>query len=84
MIVELKELRQRTRDRALAGSFQAAIDRLEALAYRLNEAAATVRSAVPPAPSAPIPEPAPLPPPAPQRALPLGPVIVVARKPRRR
>jgi hypothetical protein len=79
MIATLKDLRGRTNDRALLGSYQAAIDRLDALAYRLTEAGST-----------PAPAPAPKPPRAvaapssPQAALPLGPVIVVARKPRRR
>ena len=49
MIATLKELRQRTGDRALLGSYQAAIDRLDALAYRLAEAGAKP----PPAPSKP-------------------------------
>jgi hypothetical protein len=79
MIATLKDLRRNTGDRALLGSYQAAIDRLDALAYRLTEAGST-----------PAPAPAPKPPRAvaapssPQAALPLGPVIVVARKPRRR
>jgi hypothetical protein len=74
MIATLKDLRQRTNDRALLGSYQAAIDRLDALAYRLREAGAK-------------PAPAPKPVSAPstsQAALPLGPVVVVARNPRRR
>jgi len=37
MIATLKDLRQRTGDRALLGSYQAAIDRLDALVYRLSE-----------------------------------------------
>jgi hypothetical protein len=80
MIGSLRELRQRTGNRALLGAYQAAIDRLDALAYRLTEAGA--KPAPAPAPAAPKP-PAPVPAP-PQGALPLGPVIVVARKPRRR
>jgi hypothetical protein len=36
MIAELGRLRQRTQDRALLGAYQAAIDRLDALAYRLK------------------------------------------------
>jgi hypothetical protein len=39
-IATLKDLRQRTGDRALLGSYQAAIDRLDALAYRLSEVGA--------------------------------------------
>jgi hypothetical protein len=73
-MITLRDLRQRTNDRALLGSYQAAIDRLDALAYRLSEAGAK-------------PAPAPKPVSAPstsQAALPLGPVVVVARKPRRR
>ena len=76
MIATLKDLRLRTNDRALLGAYQAAIDRLDALAYRLAEAG-----------SAPAPAPAPKPvavPSSRQSALPLGPVVVVARKPRRR
>jgi hypothetical protein len=76
MIATLKDLRQRTGDRALLGAYQAAIDRLDALAYRLTEAAS------PPAP-APKPPRSVGAPASPQRNLPLGPVVV-ARKPRRR
>jgi hypothetical protein len=78
MIATLKDLRRSTGDRALLGAYQAAIDRLDALAYRLTEAG-----------SAPAPAPAPKPPRAvaapssPQSALPLGPVVV-ARRPKRR
>jgi hypothetical protein len=78
MVATLRDLRQRTGDRALLGAYQAAIDRLDALAYRLTEAG-----------SAPVPAPAPKPPRAvaapssPQSALPLGPVVV-ARRPKRR
>jgi hypothetical protein len=79
MIATLKDLRGRTNDRALLGSYQAAIDRLDALAYRLTEAGSTPAPA--PAPKPPRADPAASPP---QSTLPLGPVIVVARKPRRR
>jgi hypothetical protein len=71
MIATLRDLRRHSSDRAVLGAYQAAIDRLDALAYRLSEAS----SAPPPPPPAPKP---------PQANLPLGPVIVVARKPRRR
>jgi len=77
MIATLKELRQRTNDRALLGAYQAAIDRLDALAYRLSEAARPAPARKPP----PAPKAAGA---TPQGALPLGPVVVVARKPRRR
>jgi hypothetical protein len=79
MIAMLKDLRQRTNDRALLGSYQAAIDRLDALAYRLSEAGAKPASAPPPKLPMPVAAPS-----TPQAALPLGPVIVVTRKPRRR
>jgi hypothetical protein len=49
MIATLKDLRQRTGDRTLLGAYQAAIDRLDALAYRLSEAGSTPAPA-PPAP----------------------------------
>jgi len=78
MIAELGRLRQRTGDRALLGAYQAAIDRLEALAYRLENDGTTriiglpaKRLAAPKAAGG-----------GPQRALPLGPVVV-ARKPKR-
>jgi hypothetical protein len=58
MIARLRELRQRTQDRALLGAYQAALDRLDALAYRLQDSGAQVIG-LPPA--KPIPEPAPLP-----------------------
>jgi len=61
------------RDQALLGAYQAAIDRLDAFAYRLSEAGAT-----PARPACSIAALA-----SPQRNLPLGPVLV-ARKPRRR
>lgn len=79
MIAELGELRQGTRDRALLGAYQAALDRLEALAFRLREASPN-RIVGLPAPRA-VPEP-PAPKPS-QRTLPLGPVVV-ARRPKRR
>jgi hypothetical protein len=78
MIATLKDLRQRARDRALLGSYQA-IDRLDALAYRLSEVGA--KPAPAPAPKSPKPVASPL---MPQPTLPLGPVVVIARKPRRR
>jgi len=77
MIATLKDLRLRTGDRALLGAYQAAIDRLDALAYRLAESGAKP-AALAPKPVRSIAAPA-----SPQRALPLGPVVV-ARKPRRR
>jgi len=77
MIATLKDLRQRTGDRALLGAYKAAIDRLDALAYRLSEAARPAPARKPP----PAPKAAGA---TPQGALPLGPVVVVARKPRRR
>jgi hypothetical protein len=73
MIASLKDLQLRTGDRALLGAYQAAIDRLDALAYRLGEAGAK-------------PAPAPKPisaPSSPQRNLPLGPVVVARKPPRR-
>lgn len=79
MIATPKDLRQRSGDRTLLGAYQAAIDRLDALAYRLTEAG----SPAPPAPKPELPKPVPAPS-TPQAALPLGPVIVVARRPRRR
>jgi hypothetical protein len=75
MIADLGRLRQRTPDRALLGAYQAAIDRLDALAYRLSEAARPAPAWKPP--------PDPATGATPQGALPLGPVVV-ARKPRRR
>ena len=77
MICELGRLRQRTQDRALLGAYQAALDRLDALACRLKLDAGP-RTIGLPARQAPKPVGA-----APQRALPLGPVVV-ARKPKRR
>lgn len=77
MIAELGQLRQRTQDRALLGAYQAALDRLDALAYRLK-LHASPPSIGPPARQTPKPVGA-----APQRALPLG-SVVVARKPKRR
>jgi hypothetical protein len=80
MIATLRELRQRARDRAVLGAYQAALDRLDALAYRLAEAGSTpIPLPTTPEPQASAPAPSPS-----QAALPLGPVIVVARKPRRR
>jgi hypothetical protein len=72
---ELREMGQGARDRAILGAYQAAIDRLDALAYRLSEAAATPAK---PEPARSIAAPA-----SPQRNLPLGPVVI-ARKPKRR
>jgi hypothetical protein len=62
MPATLRDLRSRTGDRALLGAYQAAIDRLDALAYRLGE--------VGPKP-APPPKPISVPS-SPQRNLPLG------------
>ena len=77
MITELGPLRQCTQDRALLGAYQGALDRLDALAYRLKLDAGcrTIRL---PSRQAPKPLGA-----ARQRALALGPVVV-ARKPKRR
>ncbi|HST74024.1 MAG TPA: hypothetical protein VLJ20_01530 [Acetobacteraceae bacterium] len=73
MIATLKDLRQRTNDRAILGAYQAAIDRLDALAYRLGEVGAKMAPA-PKAVSAAS---------SPQAALPLGPVVI-SRRPERR
>jgi hypothetical protein len=54
MIATLRDLRQRTGDRALLGAYQAAIDRLDALAYRLTEGG----SPAPPTPKSPASAPA--------------------------
>jgi hypothetical protein len=74
MIATLKDLRLHTDDRALLGAYQAAIDRLEALAYRLGEVDAKPVPA--PKPSRSITACS-----SPQRSLPLGPVVV-ARRPK--
>lgn len=76
MIAELGRLRQRTQDRALLGAYQAAIDRLDALAYRLKADAGPRTLGLPARAVKPVGQ-------TPQRALPLGPVVI-ARKPRRR
>jgi len=73
MIATLEDLRQRTGDRALLGSYQAAIDRLDALAYRLGEVGAKPAPA-PKAVSAAS---------SPQAALRLGPVVIARRSKRR-
>jgi hypothetical protein len=81
MISRLRKLRERERDSVLAGAYRAAIDRLEALAYRLKTKPEThviglpIKGTAPPT----VPEP-------PQHALPLGPVpaIVKARPPKKR
>jgi hypothetical protein len=84
MMSRLAALQDRERDSDLRGAYRAAIDRLSALRYRLNEALARPRAAIGlpvqrtvPPPAAPEP---------PQRTLPLGPVpiVVKARKPKRR
>jgi hypothetical protein len=75
MSAELGRLRQRTQDRALLGAYQAAIDRLDALAYRLQDAGTRILG-LPARAVKPVGE-------ASQRALPLGPVVV-ARKTRQR
>jgi hypothetical protein len=75
MIAELGRLRQRTQDRALLGAYQAALDRLDVLAYRLKpDTGRTI--GLPARPVKPVGE-------TPRRALPPGPVEV-ERKPRRR
>ena len=72
---ELQMLQQRERDKALRGSYQAAIERLQALAYRLKEVERPV--VLPEAPK-PAPTPAPAVPAAVRKS------IVVAMKPKRR
>jgi hypothetical protein len=62
----------------LLGAYQAAIDRLDALAYRLGEAG----SAPVPAPPAKLPRSVSAPS-SRQRAQPLGPVVVARKPPRR-
>lgn len=80
MIAELNEIRDREQSRDLKSAYTAAIDRLHAVAYRLQLAPPKARviglpGRKTPPPAAPEP---------PQRALPLPPVIVRARKPKRR
>jgi hypothetical protein len=81
IIAQVSALRDRERDSVLRGAYRAAIDRLEALAYRLKMKPETHVIGLPTQriPPPPAPEP-------PQRTLPLGPVqvIVKARKPKRR
>ena len=77
MIAELGRLRQRTGDRALLGAYQAAIDRPEALAYRLKLDVGSRTLGLPARPVKPVDE-------APQRAHCRSAPVVVARKPRRR
>jgi hypothetical protein len=82
MIDRLSTLRDRERDADLRGSYRAAIDRLGALRYRLTVKPDTHVIGLPVKQTAPPPAPEP----PPQRTLPLGPVPVVvkARKPKRR
>ena len=84
MILRLAELRQREASKDRRADYGAVIDRLHALAYRLTEAPSRtigLPKAAASAPIAPAPSAAAKPP---QAALPLGPVIVVARKPKPR
>jgi hypothetical protein len=81
MIARLRHLRERERDSVIASAYRGAIDRLEALAYRIKVKPETrvvglpIKGAVRPTPPDP-----------PQRTLPLGPVsvIVKARSPKKR
>jgi hypothetical protein len=89
MLLRLTELRQLEASKDRRADYGAVIDRLHALAYRLTEApsrtigraAMPARVPKPPTTAATAPEPRAKPP---QAALPLGPVIVRARKPRPR
>jgi hypothetical protein len=96
MLLRLTELRQHEASKDRRADYGAVIDRLHALAYRLTETPSRTigRAAMParvpkpprrfgasPTTAATAPEPRAKPP---QAALPLGPVIVRARKPRPR
>ena len=85
MLLRLTELRQHEASKDRRADYGAVIDRLHALAYRLTEAPGRTiglpKPRAAPAPIAPAPSAAAKPP---QAALPLGPVIVRARKPRPR
>ena len=71
IIARLSALRGRERDAVLAGAYRAAIDRLEALAYRTKKKPETHVLGLPTKGAAPPPAPEP-----PQRTLPLGAVSV--------
>ena len=81
MIAQLSVLRDRERDARLHGAYRAAVERLEELIYRLTTKPEKRVIGLPLKQTAPPPAPEP-----PQRTLPLGPVplIVKARKPKRR
>jgi hypothetical protein len=81
IIARLSTLKDRERDAILRGAYRAAIDRLEALAYRLKVKPETHVIGLPARQTAQPPAAEPL-----QRSLPLGPVpvIVKARKLRQR
>jgi hypothetical protein len=81
MIAKLRKLHDRERDSILRGSYHAAINRLEALAYRMKVKPQAHVIGLPIKGKAPPPAPEP-----PQRTLPLGPVpaIVKARPPKKR
>jgi len=89
MIVRLAEMRQAAPGKERKADFQAVIDRLHALAYRLERDATPGRViGLPAVPisaraAASAPTSARAAPKPPQAALPLGPVVI-ARKPRRR
>jgi len=92
MISRLGQLRERERESTIVSAYRAAIDRLEGLAYRLTtRPRPKVYGLRPKQPAEPSPAPEQPSPPAPastsgqsQRSLPLGPVVVQARRPRRR
>ena len=88
MLLRLTKLRQQEASKDRRADYGAVIDRLHALAYRLTEAPSrTIGRAAMPARVPKPPTPAastPVAPKPPQAALPLGPVIVRARKPRPR
>ena len=91
IIVRLTELRQQEPGKERKADYQTAIDRLHALAYRLERDAVQTGRVVdlPPKPAftettPAFPKPAPAEAvPKPHPSLPLGPVIVRARRPRR-
>ncbi len=85
MITELTAMRSTERSADIKRAYQAAIDRLIGLAYRLRQPRPLTIGLPPRKALAPPPDPAPEPTPGPpQASLKLGPVVVVARKPKRR